>query len=767
MEYLTARKFSFTSSGLPEDTFGVVNFTGTEGISLCYQFDVTLVSENLEIDLAGVVQQPGKLTFHRKDGSVVDYHGLILRFEQLHEIGGVAFYRACLAPKLHCLSLTRHNQVFLGRTVEEVVTECLKDGGLTSLDFEFRLQESYDPLDYACQYGESHLNFVSRRLEHEGIYYFFEQTDQGEKVVFTDTLVAHTSMPQGDTIYYSPPSGLEGAHTEEIIKTFSCKYSLTPAKVMLKDYNYMKPSLDVTGTAPVDDKGRGQVYSYGEHIKTPEQGNRLAKIMAESLLCRREVFEGEGSVPYMSPGFTFTLEDHYRKSFNQTYLTTEVTHEGNQAGYLLAGLTGGGAEDSEKVYYRNFFHSIPSSVQFRPERKSEKPRISGIVPAKIDAAGSGQYAEVDENGRYKVILPFDMSGRKDGKASKWIRMASPYAGSNHGMHLPLHKGTEVLITFMDGDADRPVIVGAVPNPETPSRVTTDNQTMSVIHTAGGNKVSIEDKTGSERILLHSPNQGSYVRIGAPNDPPAAGSGDPPTNEELQEEIDELKEDTSEAGIHLSTPYNLNLEAGTSNEVIAGASTEWVGGIESCTTLGATFYTYIGNLMETAAILSEEFSPTIWSYSETETKLHGLKTDLTATKQELTNVKNQVVDERNAIMAVGLALHDVDTRITDVKAEVTQDYTQAIANRTAAMATHAEVAAAKDQAIATSNKALGEAVTAVGNDVKTLGAEVKAIGEATATIGSKVQVLGDEVKTAGEVAETAAEIATVAALISMM
>ncbi|PKN32937.1 MAG: type VI secretion system tip protein VgrG, partial [Deltaproteobacteria bacterium HGW-Deltaproteobacteria-20] len=489
--YLTSRKFSFSSDALDPDTFGVVKFVGTEGISQCYTFEITLVSDKLDLDLEGVIENPAKITFHRDEGGDVSYHGILLSFEQLHEVNKLAFYRAHLVPRLTWLSFTQHNQVFLGKSVPEIIEACLKDGGLTGADFEMRLQGSYDPIEYVCQYGESHLNFVSRWAQREGIYYFFEQTDAGEKVVFTDTQISHTPLSQGDSITYSPPSGLEASHEREIMSSFHCRMNLTPQSVLLKDYNYRKPSLDVSGSADVDAKGRGQVYSFGDHARTPEEATRLAKIMAEGLLCRKEVFHGDGSVPYMMPGYTFTLKDHYRGSFNQSYLVTEVSHEGNQTGYLISGITTG--TEDRGVFYRNSFSSIVSSVQFRPEHTAVRPRISGTLTAKIDAAGSGQYAELDAQGRYKVILPFDISGNKNGKASAYLRMAQPYAGSNHGMHFPLHKDTEVLLTFIDGDPDRPMIAAAVPNPQTPSPVNVNNQTMSAITTAGGNKIHIEDK----------------------------------------------------------------------------------------------------------------------------------------------------------------------------------------------------------------------------------------------------------------------------------
>ena len=132
----------------------------------------------------------------------------------------LAFYRAHLVPRLTWLSFTKHNQVFLDKTVPEIIEACLKDGGLTGADFEFRLQGTYDPVEYVCQYGESHLNFVSRWCEREGIYYFFEQTERAEKVVFTDTHISHTPVPGGHH-HYSPPSGLETAHKREIVSSFT------------------------------------------------------------------------------------------------------------------------------------------------------------------------------------------------------------------------------------------------------------------------------------------------------------------------------------------------------------------------------------------------------------------------------------------------------------------------------------------------------------------------------------------------------------------
>ena len=157
MDYLTEKKFDFRSYALPEDTFGVVHFKGYEALSSPYEFDVMLVSEQDEMDLDTVLQNPARLAIRREEGDDVAFNGVLARFEQLHEYGGFVFYKALLVPKLWWLTLTQHNQVCLEQSVVQVVTDTLRNGGLMDPDFEFRVENSYHPMDYVCQYNETHL----------------------------------------------------------------------------------------------------------------------------------------------------------------------------------------------------------------------------------------------------------------------------------------------------------------------------------------------------------------------------------------------------------------------------------------------------------------------------------------------------------------------------------------------------------------------------------------------------------------------------------
>ena len=504
------KRFTFASQGMPDDTFAVVTFKGTEGISRLYEFDITLASDDGEIDLKGVLQNPATLTIKGGDQDL-PIHGAVSQFEQLNEVKGHYFYRALLVPRLRQTSLYHENQLFLDKKVPDIIEEILKQAGLTTQDYELKLTRSYPQWEYICQYRETDFDFISRWMEREGIYYYFEQGEQNEKIIITDSSTAHKDIPGDATIPYFPPSGL--GPEEEAIRAFVCTQKMLPKKVILRDYNYRKPSLELKAEAEVDSKGRGDVYLYGEHFKDPGQGNELAKIRAEEIKCRENIFHGEGTAPNLCPGFLFELEGHYRDGYNQKYLILEVEHEGHQTGSFWSGMGEEPAEGEKKLTYANRFTAIPSDVQFRPERTTPKSRFHGTMNATVDAAGDGQQAEIDDQGRYKVILPFDQSGNKDGKASRWVRMAQPYAGSEYGMHFPLHKGAEVLLTFADGDPDRPIISGSVPNPETTSPVTSANQTRSVVRDNFGNEMIFDATPGDEHIRLYSPHHDSGLELG--------------------------------------------------------------------------------------------------------------------------------------------------------------------------------------------------------------------------------------------------------------
>ncbi|MFH1137210.1 MAG: type VI secretion system tip protein TssI/VgrG [Pseudomonadota bacterium] len=516
MSFFSKERFKFSSQGLPEDSFGVIQFRGVEGLSTCYRFEIDLVSSRDDLDLGRALKKPAVFSIIADEGTV-PIGGIIARLEQRQTFKEYTFYRVVLTPRLHRLTLTRHNQVFLDKGLPEILAAVLEEGGLTSLDYELRLQKSYTPWEYVCQYGESHFQFISRWMERDGLYYFFDQTEGGERLIITDSNLAHQPSPLSWTPPLASWSGLDENRQGESIRSFILGQNILPKQVLLKDYNYRTPSLEITGRGLVDPEGSGEVYLYGDHLRTPEEASRLAEVRAQELNCRGTVFHGESGVPYLRPGFLFKILDHDRPAFNRQYLTLGVTHEGSQAAYLIDGIKPGWGQESREVFYRNSFSAIPSDRQFRPERKTEKARFYGTMNAVVDAAGGGRNAELDDQGRYKVQVPLDLSGSGGGKASAWLRLMQPYAGSDHGMHFPLHKGAEVLLIFVEGDPDRPIIAGAAPNPNNPSVIDSGNETQCAIQSSGGNQLVFSDKEGREYVGLWSPYHNTGLAMGSVKD----------------------------------------------------------------------------------------------------------------------------------------------------------------------------------------------------------------------------------------------------------
>ncbi len=513
MNYLTNDPmFAFVSDALAEDAFGVVAFTGTEHVSRCYEFDIVLVSTNKDPDLAAVVSSPARLEL-LPDGEGRGkrvFHGMVTEFEQDREFKEFALYRAKLMPRLWGLHFTRRNQVFLDKSLPQMVEQILADGDFSHDDFRLALSSQYEPYEFVCQYGESHMNFLSRWLEHWGLFYFFEQDGQHERMVVTDD---KGFLAMGPEFRYRKPKGQRPPEGEDIVYEFSRRQKQLPKSLRIKDYNYRTPSLELSGRADVDESGLGEVFLFNQRARKQAESDRLAAIRAEEYACRKVVHSGKSTSSRIAVGQGFSLKEHFQSDQDGNYLALSVRHKGSQTAHLGAGLASLFPVSERWSGYRNSFEAMPFDVQYRPEPASEKPLFRGVLPAHVDASGTGQYAQLDEWGRYKVRLPFDVSGRDKGKASHWVRMAQPYAGSGHGMHFPLHKEAEVMLVFTGGDPDRPIILGAVSNPECPSPVNAANQTQNAIVTGGNNKVSMQDKQGKEQVLFHSPKADTYIKLG--------------------------------------------------------------------------------------------------------------------------------------------------------------------------------------------------------------------------------------------------------------
>jgi len=491
------RLFSFKTPEFPTYKFEVVSFKGYQEIGELYRYEIDLVSKDKDVDFDKMLSTEVSLVLHNKNSDDIYMHGVLEHFEAHQMIDDFIHYRAYLVPKLWWLTLAQHQEIFLDKKVPDIIESVLKEAKFTSNDYEFRLQSSYDKREYVCQYKESRYDFIKRWMHREGIYFYFESNEDGSKIIFSDKKDTQKKLSNMDEMLYKPDSGLQN-YEQQAVSSIVYRSNNTLKSVRMKNYNYEKPSLEINSVTDSSAPEYAQSYFFGNNIKSQEEAKKLSEINAQKYKCLDKEMIGESNIIYLVVGNIYRLKDYFREDLNDDYLMVRVECEGSQRGFLTTSFN---AKKDNSSYYKNNFVMIPAKTQYHMQTTSRWPQISGTISAKIDAQGSGDTAQLDKYGRYKVIMPFDLSGRGDAKASTYLRMAQPSAGEKQGMHFPLHKGTEVLIAFKGGDPDQPIIIGAVPNVNTPSPVNENNVTKNIIQTHGGNIIHMEDTPGKAHIKM--------------------------------------------------------------------------------------------------------------------------------------------------------------------------------------------------------------------------------------------------------------------------
>jgi type VI secretion system secreted protein VgrG len=316
-------------------------------------------------------------------------------------------------------------------------------------------------------------------------------------------------------ISYTPIENIQTAQFDQAITVFSQQLRQVPAEVVVQDFDYRQASLadGLKAQTNVKNGQSGQVMFYGDNFRTESEASRLATVRAQQLECQYEIFNGEAPAVGIRSGYFIDLTRHYQNACNDKFLITSVTHRGSQVGVVLSGQTTAYNQGETATVYFAQFKAIRASQQFRADQITFRPVIAGVLSGLIDSEGSGKTAELNEYGQYKVQFLYDLSAKSANKGSAWVRFASPYAGSGHGMHFPLLKGTEVLVAFVGGDPDQPVIVGSVPNSENPNVVIDQNSQRNGFKTVSGNSITLEDDDATQGITIHSPSGGNYLYMG--------------------------------------------------------------------------------------------------------------------------------------------------------------------------------------------------------------------------------------------------------------
>jgi type VI secretion system secreted protein VgrG len=495
--------FEFEAGSFAAGDLWVLEMRGEEEISRPYRLDLVLLSaESPASDPAELVGEEATLTVLDGQGAVRYFHGIVARVSSW-ETGGNSHrhrYSVRIVPRLWRLSQTRRSRAFQHMTTPGIVKAVLADAGVEVRD---ALSVVYPPRDYSVQYRESDLDFVSRLLEEEGIFYFFEHAKSAHTMVLADALSAFEWLPGAPQIPFHQE--LRSPDETDRIDAFTVRRELLPSKVFLRDFDPRSPRADLSVAS-----GTGlEVYQYPGRFDDLIHGKDLCAVQVEGLRGKAEGVAGAGTCRKLCPGWAFELTNHPMNELNEEYVILRVKHQGWQPEVLGALASGSGDAPPGKRDYQNTFDCAKRANPFRPERRTPWPRVEGPQTA-IVVGPKSEEIFTDEQGRIQVKFHWVQEGSDDARSSCWIRVSQAWAGVGWGSLFLPRVGQEVVVEFLDGDPDRPLVVGSVYNGEqaTPLDLPTD-KTRSTVRSSsspggdGSNELRFEDADGSEEVYLHA------------------------------------------------------------------------------------------------------------------------------------------------------------------------------------------------------------------------------------------------------------------------
>jgi type VI secretion system secreted protein VgrG len=494
----TRRRITFTSP-LGEDAFACTGFRGRERLSAPFEFTLDLVSENTGVAAGDLVGKAVGWAVNLPEDAPRLFHGVVRKLVAGPRADrGLRHYRAEVVPWLWLLTRTTDCRIFQNKSVDTIITETFDRLGFK--DYKKQLQGSYPTREYCVQYRETAFAFVSRLMEEYGIFYYFEFAEDKHTLVLADSASAYFDCSPHGTVEYRPDMP-----RAEAVSEWDRAFEFRPGKLAHTDYNFTTPSTSllksVDAKAAVAAISKLELYDYPGGYPLAADGQALAKARMEIEEARFDTATGASCCSSFAPGAKFTLENH--PTDDESYVFVEVEHAATEE------WVGGGG--SGEAAYRNSFTCAPAAVAFRPEPDTPRPRIAGAQTAVV-VGPSGEEIYTDKYGRVKVQFFWDRVGTKNENSSCWIRVSEMWAGKNWGMVFTPRIGQEVVVEFLEGDPDRPLITGRVYNAEQmPPYALPANMTQSGLKTRstkqGGendfNELRFEDKKGEEDIYFHA------------------------------------------------------------------------------------------------------------------------------------------------------------------------------------------------------------------------------------------------------------------------
>jgi len=497
---------------LGTDAFRPRSFRYSESLGQPFTGILEAHSQNANIDFGQLLGKPLTVTATLPGGGQQHRSGLVRRVRQTGFEGNLAVYRLEIVPWIACLELGSNCRIFQNMSVVEILEQVFGDFGFSDYD-SGKLVGSYDPIEFCAQYNESHGNFVHRLMQRFGIYYFHKHEAGKHTLVLCDSSTGHSPFPGYAKIPYR--SAKQAALTEEHVFLWDSGEQMAPGKYSVKDYAFTNPKAELIATRSASHAyphGDLEQFEYPGGYATQSDGDTVAVVRIEQAECWDKDSDGEAHCLGLSAGYTFTLEGHPRSDQNQSYLTQAIDFSITADAPPEPGQAGTSAVFSHRCRFR----AIPASVQYRPERTALSPRIDGVQTAVV-VAPAGHDPNVpytDAHASARVQFRWDRAGSNDEKSSCWVRLSQPSAGSGWGsIFLPL-AGNEVVVAFLDGDPDRPLIVGNVYNADNkPPRDLPEHAVKTVIQDVAGNLIALDSEKDKESLSLWSPWNKMWMVLG--------------------------------------------------------------------------------------------------------------------------------------------------------------------------------------------------------------------------------------------------------------
>lgn len=470
-----------------------------------YSFQITCYNKN-SILLSKLINQKVMLIVCTNEHKIY-HHGIITSCTD-HQIPHIADEIIIHSP-LHPLTLNTRRMIYHNVSLPDLIDQILMNNRWEKYEYQLLLENHYPLREYVVQYQENDFEFLHRKCAYYGVFYTFDQTAESSILIFCDNINNLNRKIGEINLSYQPESG-QLCDSTRVFHMEWCQQMVTD-NIRLNDYNYRTPDISLllesipthtTLTPLMTD------YRFQDHYKTIAEGQFLLKVRQQALDCRRKIWFAKTDCKQLQPGNLIHINNHPLFDMNGQFVVIAITHYGDQSAAFHIFVE---SIPKNNYNYYNIIELIPAQLSFRPiapepvYQENCLANITGIL---------GDYADIDEQGRYLIKPKFDTSNTPDYQTSHRVRLIQPLSGYQYGVHFPLHLGTEILITHVNGDPDRPIIMGVLPNINSLPPVTANNYTQNIIKSWGGNQLLFDDQQNHEYILLNTQQQQNYLLLDA-------------------------------------------------------------------------------------------------------------------------------------------------------------------------------------------------------------------------------------------------------------